>query len=346
MNPRNPSLIPAAALLAALLVTALAPRAIRAESALIGGSLFASAVVSDTAYIMVGDRGKIFLSNDGAKTWEAIESNTWYALSSVCFPDDRNGWIAGQLGTLLHSRDGGKTWQAQSPGVDAYLLGVDFLDPLHGIVVGRDTTVLTTADGGATWKRSPLKTSADLFDDVTLFAAAMIDTRNICAVGDMGRIFITEDGGESWTETKTSLYDEMSMMGRVLYAVVYDSGTLYAAGIDSTFAFSKDRGKSWTVGDTGFAKPDLFCIDFVGAFGVAAGSGGHVIRTLDGGSTWREVEVPKKVWQVFLSGLDLKRNGSGEVTGLVVGDKGTFGHIVDRAIHWQWPLAKRERVDR
>ena len=60
--------------------------------------------------------------------------------------------------------------------------------------------------------------------------------------------------------------------------------------IDSTFAFSKDRGKSWTLGDTGFEKPDLFCIDFVGAFGLAAGSGGHVIKTSDGGATWREVE--------------------------------------------------------
>jgi photosystem II stability/assembly factor-like uncharacterized protein len=100
------------------------------------------------------------------------------------------------------------------------------------------------------------------------------------------------------------------------------------------------------VGETGFEKPDLFCIDFAGPFGMAAGSGGHVIRTLDGGATWREVEVPQKVWQVFLSGLDLRTNGSGEVTGLVVGKSGTFGHVVDRAIHWQWPQAKRERVDR
>jgi len=346
MISRNPSFVPVAALLAALLVTAIAPRAIRADSALIGGSLFASAVLSDTTYIMVGDRGKIFLSSDGTKTWEEIESGTRYALSSVCFSDDRNGWITGQMGTLLHSQDGGRTWQAQPSGVDAYLLGVNFLDSLHGIAVGRETTVLTTVDGGATWNQSPLKTSAGLFDDVALFAAAMIDTQSICAVGDMGRIFITEDGGESWAETKTSLYDEMSMMGRVLYAVVYDSGTLYAAGIDSTFAFSKDRGKSWTVGDTGFAKPDLFCIDFVGEFGLAAGSGGHVIRTSDGGSTWREVEVPEKVWQVFLSGLDLKRNGSGEVAGLVVGKRGTYGHIMGQAIHWQWPQAKRERVDR
>jgi photosystem II stability/assembly factor-like uncharacterized protein len=346
MNSRNPSFVPAATLLAALLLVTINPCATLADSALIGGSLFASAVVSDTAYIMVGDRGKVFLSTDGTKTWESIESGTRFALSSVSFPDYRNGWIAGQLGTVLHSRDGGKTWQAQSSGVDAYLLGIDFLDPLNGVVVGRDTTVLTTTDGGATWKRSPLKETAELWEDVALFAVAMIDARSICAVGDMGRIFITEDGGQSWSETKTPLYDETAMMGRVLYAVVYDSGTLYTAGIDSTFAFSKDRGKSWTVGDTGFAKPDLFCIDFVGPFGLAAGSGGHVIKTSDGGATWRGVEVPERVWQVFLSGVDLKKNGSGKVAGLVVGKRGTFGRFVDRAIEWQWPLSEGEGADR
>ena len=295
MKSRNPSFVPAAAFLAALLAAAVTPHAIQANSALIGGSLFASSVVSDNTYIMVGDRGKIFLSEDGARTWKDIESGTRLGLSSVSFPDDRNGWTCGQLGTLLHSRDGGKTWQAQSSGVEAYLLGVEFLDPLNGIVVGRDTAVLTTTDGGATWKQSPLKETAELWDDVTLFAAAMIDARNICAVGDMGRIFVTEDGGVSWSEIKTPLYDEMAMMGKVLYAVVYDSGTLYTAGIDSTFAFSRDRGKTWTVGDTGFEKPDLFCLDFVGPFGLAAGSGGHVIKTTDGGATWREVEVPERV---------------------------------------------------
>jgi photosystem II stability/assembly factor-like uncharacterized protein len=126
----------------------------------------------------------------------------------------------------------------------------------------------------------------------------------------------------------------MAMMGRVLYAVAYDSGTLYAAGIDSTFAFSKDQGRTWTVGDTGFLKPDLYCIDVVGKIGMAAGSGGHVIRTSDGGLTWREVQVPETVWRGWLSGIDLKRNSSGEVTGLVVGQDGTFGHIVDDAINW------------
>jgi hypothetical protein len=44
--------------------------------------------------------------------------------------------------------------------------------------------------------------------------------------------------------------------------------------------------------------------------------------------------VPETVWRGWLSGIDLKRRSSGEVTGLVVGQDGTFGHIVDDTINW------------
>ena len=334
MTARIPCFLLVATLLAPLTLTATTPRRIMAESARVSGSLFASAVISETGYIMVGDRGRIFLSNDGAKSWKTVDSGTTYALSSVCFPDDKHGWITGQAGALLHSQDGGKTWKPQSSGVNTYLMDVDFLDARRGIAVGRDTTVLTTADGGATWERSPLRESTDLFDDLTLFAAAMMDDRHACVVGDMGRIFITEDGGQTWSESKTPLYDEQMMMGRILYALAYDSGTLYAAGIDSTFVYSKDLGKSWTRGDTGFSKPDLYGIDFVGGMGLAAGSGGHVIRTSDGGSTWQVLEVPEPITRFWLSDVDLMRSRSGKVKGLVVGKRGTFGHFMDGSLTW------------
>jgi photosystem II stability/assembly factor-like uncharacterized protein len=334
MNLRIPSLVLMAALLAALFLLPVTVCADGKPSARFGDSLFASAVLSETDYIMVGDRGKILLSSDGAKSWRAVDSGTKVALSSVCVPDGKHGWIAGQAGVLLHSEDGGRTWKPQSSGVNTYLLDVDFFDARHGIAVGRDTTVLTTVDGGTTWQRSPLKESTDLFDDLNFFAVAVMDGRHACVVGDMGRIFITEDGGETWSESKTPLYDEQMMMGRILYALAYDSDTLYAAGIDSTFAYSKDLGRSWTIGDTGFSKPDLYGIDVVGGMGLAVGSGGHVVRTSDGGATWQVVDVPERITRFWLSGVDLKRSDSGEVRGLAVGKRGTFGHFVDGSLTW------------
>jgi len=333
-------------LLAALFLVPVAVCADGKPATPFGGSLFATAVLSETDCIMVGDRGKILLSNDGASSWKAVDSGTKVALSSVCFPDGEQGWIAGQAGVLLHSEDGGKTWKPQSSGVTTYLLDVDFVDTRYGMVVGRDTTVLATVDGGMTWKRSPLKESADLFEDLNFFAVAVMDDRHACVVGDMGRIFITEDGGDTWSESKTPLYDEQMMMGRILYALAYDSDTLYAAGIDSTFAYSKDLGRSWTIGDTGFSKPDLYGIDVVGLTGLAVGSGGHVVRTSDGGSTWQVVEVPEGITRFWLSGVDLKRNHSGDVRGLAVGQRGSVGHFVDGSPTWQGCSTERERIKR
>lgn len=346
MTPRIASIVPVAALLTALFLVPAPPCAGGDPSPIIGGNLFGTAILSGTDSIMVGDRGKIFLSDDGAKSWKEVESGTKLALSSVSFPDGQHGWIAGQAGVVLHSRDGGKTWEAQAKGTAVDLLGVDFLDARHGIVVGRETTVLTTTDGGSTWRPSPLKDSAGLFEDVNLFAAAVMDDRQACVVGDMGRIFVTEDGGQSWSESETPLYDEQRMMGRVLYALAYDSGTLYAAGIDSTFAYSKDRGKTWTLGDTGFSKPDLYGMDFVGSIGLAAGSGGHVIRTSDGGATWHRVEVPERVTRFWFCDVDLAQSGSGGVRGLMVGERGTFARVVDGSLEGSWLSAEGERTER
>ena len=313
-------------------------------------NLFAAAVISEERYIVVGDRGRIFVSDDGARTWKAIASATKQPLVSVCFPDDRNGWITGQAGVILHSADGGNSWKAQTSGVDSYLLASAFVDGKNGCVAGEDSTVLMTADGGLTWKKSGFKVAsdADMEEDsgpaagVNLFAVAMMDAMHLCVAGDKGRIFLSEDGGESWTEATSPLYDDETGQGRILYSLAYDSGTLYGVGIDGAFIHSKDRGKTWQEGSTGLTDPDLYCIGLAGGIGFAAGSEGHVIRTSDGGSTWKVVEVPEKVTQSWLSGIALKKTGipvkpnqSGTVCGLLVGQNGTIGHLVDGDVRWQ-----------
>lgn len=298
------------------------------------GSLFSAAVLSETDFVAVGDRGRIFLSRDGAQTWQVVESNTTSALASVCFPDMNQGWIVGQGGVILHSSDGGKTWQQQTSGVDQYLLHVDFADRRHGFAVGTDSTVVSTIDGGKTWVRSPFRLADDREDEFTLFAVAMMDTQKVCIGGDSGRIFTTLDGGQLWLEARSPLYDEEVMDGRVLYALAYDSGTLYGVGLDGAFVRSRDQGRSWTEAQTGFAGPELYCIGVVDGRGLAAGSGGHVLQTLDGGASWRTVDVPGKVTHGWLSGISLKKCQSGDIRGLLVGENGTTGLLLHGKLDW------------
>ncbi len=303
-------------------------------------NLFASAVITDRDYILLGDRGNIFQSNDAAKSWKRVESNTRSALVSVCFPDSQNGWAVGQDGAVLHSTDKGKTWAFQVSGVHTYLLAVDFFDVLNGCAVGADSTVIMTADGGKTWSVSPFRAPSafdddpDFAEEYNLLAVSMIDASQVCVAGDGGRIFVTRDAGRSWTDVKSPLYDEEMMEGRNLYAMTYDNGVLYAAGIDCTFICSKDQGNTWTIIDTGYTDPDLFAIDMIGGTGIAAGSGGHVFLISDRGKQWELLKVPEKTTRSWLSGLDLRKTGQGNIICLLTGQNGVSGLYKNGKFSW------------
>jgi photosystem II stability/assembly factor-like uncharacterized protein len=92
-------------------------------------------------------------------------------LRSICFVDDRHGWIVGDRGLCLATTDGGRTWEKRDTGSDATLRCVRFTDARNGfacgdgdsraaaarghVVMGRPQkqgTLLSTTDGGATWK--------------------------------------------------------------------------------------------------------------------------------------------------------------------------------------------------
>lgn len=309
-------------------------RAEENPSASVDVNLFASAVLSGGDSVMVGDRGKIFWSKTGAGAWKEIESGTTRALVTVCFPDDRHGWIAGQSGVVLHTGDGGRTWKAQSSGVDAYLLDIDFVDPHHGIAVGSDSTVVITTDGGGAWQNVSLGSSLDLTEEINLFAVVMMDEQKACITGDGGRIFSSEDGGKRWVESKSPLYDAEMMDGRILYSMTYDSGILYAVGIDGVLVTSTDQGRTWKERATGFPGPELYCIDVVNGVGLAAGSGGYILGTSDGGATWRVMGVPEEITRSWLSGIDLQETAAGGTRGLLVGQDGTVGRLENGALSW------------
>ena len=297
-------------------------------------NLFAAAVLAGDGAVVVGDRGRIFLSGDGARTWRSIKSGTDRALAAVSFPDDLHGWAVGQQGIILRTSTGGDAWEPQDSGVDAYLLDVDFFDPLHGFAAGADSAVVATSDGGGTWVNASPGLSMDPREGISLFAVAAIAPGKACVAGDGGRIFTTGDGGQTWTESESPLYDRETMDGRVIYSMVHDAGTIYAAGIDGVFLISTDQGRTWREGDTGFGGPELYGIDMVHGTGLAVGPGGHVLRTLDGGATWGPVEVPERVTRFWLCGVALRKNAGGEIRGLVVGEDGTFGRVGAGHIHW------------
>ncbi|MEA2102748.1 MAG: YCF48-related protein [Thermodesulfobacteriota bacterium] len=298
-------------------------------------NLFASAVISDNAYILTGDRGSIYLSENKGDTWKAVESHTSYALADVCFPDGSQGWITGQAGMILYTANGGKTWVKQDSNADRYLLAVDFFDAENGCAVGANSTVVVTSDGGRTWKNASFDLASDLGGEFSLFDVRMLDETHICMVGDLGRIFISDDDGDTWQEAESPLYDPYMMIGRVLYGLTGDKDMLFAVGIDSTLVRSFDMGRTWQEADCGVSGPELFCVDLCKGSGLAAGSGGALLQTSDNGMTWKVSRVPEEVTRGWLSGVALDVDASGRIHGVIVGQYGAVGIVAGPQVAWQ-----------
>ena len=300
-----------------------------------GCDLFSATVMSDTRFIICGDQGRIFLSEDAGQTFRSVESPTKLPLTGICFPDDLHGWIVGQGGIVLHSEDGGLTWEAQQSGVTTYLMAVDFTDNLNGCAVGANSTVIVTADGGKTWKPSPFTLTRDVGGEYNLFTVKIIKPKILCITGDMGRIFRSEDFGHSWAEAICPLYDEAIGEGRTLYAIVDLADSLMAIGIDGTLVISGDTGKTWKLKASASREPEYFSLACADDVIMAAGSGGNVLKTDDRGKTWQSIPVPEKIHRAWLSGIALRKTASGTVTGVVVGQYGTVGIIQERNIIWR-----------
>ena len=67
---------------------------------------------------MVGEYGRIRVSNDDGASWHEVKSPTKMSVMSVAFKDAENGVAVGLNGVILVSRDGGETWTqetSQSP---------------------------------------------------------------------------------------------------------------------------------------------------------------------------------------------------------------------------------------
>jgi len=291
--------------------------------------LFDVASVSPDGFVAVGERGAIFRTGDGGRTWERVDAGTGRALAAVCFPDDSNGWTVGQAGTILHSPDSGKTWVPQPSGSGAYLLDVDFFDASHGTAVGENCTVLATADGGRSWTRTGFRDPDGWEEGINLYTVAMTGPDRACIAGDQGRIFRTGDSGRTWHEASSPLYDAERMDGAVIYSMARDSGVMYAVGIDGVFVMSRDQGRTWARRRTGYEGPELYGIDVAGGRGVAVGSGGLLLRTLDGGANWERIEVPAETERIWLNGVSL-----GRTDGLIVGRNGACGRLSNGIVTW------------
>jgi photosystem II stability/assembly factor-like uncharacterized protein len=173
----------------------------------------------------------------------------------------------------------------------ADLFDIEFAAGGRGRIVGANNTVLVTDDRGATWRLDDSASSAGFVASVTdawnlstpapfeRVTARYSDTARRGWTGDAaGRIHYTTDGGASWETRELPVRREVR-------SIVASGTRVIAALAGYGLVRSDDNGDSWSL----FSAPPLHDAHFMsnGVNGWAVGGVGLVLRTTDGGVSWR-----------------------------------------------------------
>ncbi len=266
----------------------------------------------DRAFI-VGNRGKLLYTADGGQHFQQIDTGTSLAVLAIQMVDDQDGYLAGQDGLVMRTRDGGKSWQRLNSRTRLHIFALSFPDRLHGFLVGDRGLVLSTADGGETFLKRQLQRVyppalqefAGAYEGPVYYGVKFVDDNHGWIVGEAGRIWSTINGGKSWQE------QQMSLMPQWKHQLNPQEKPELA---DLTLP-------TWL--GLSFRDPQ---------HGAACGLEGWVVKTDDGGATWRfahqadtpggppDSRIPGVMQGLVrdpLYSIDLYGKDSGMTTGLV-----------------------------
>ncbi|MEI6684219.1 MAG: YCF48-related protein [Bacteroidota bacterium] len=278
---------------------------------------------------LAGYLGYMAKTTDAGASWNILSScltSNW--ISAIDFPTADIGYAVTsyfEYGSeaILKTVNGGDTWSRLPYSDNTIFQTVAFVTADYGCVAGAD--IYNTLDGGATW----LKRYTGRWD-LMIRSVCFSNTANATAVGDSGIILSTTNIGQSWTRLTSPTTNTLrvvcfpdentgyiggnkallkSVDGGVTWAekpMPYDIRAMYftspMVGIATGAAMiirTTDGGNTWSPVTPNNLDAWLYSVHFYDAdTGYAAGgiypngSGGCVLKTVNGGLTWMKTELP------------------------------------------------------
>lgn len=293
---------------------------------------FGVAIVPGDRAIVVGDKGVVMSSTDKGGTWTRIQLTKdahYLDLYSVAFTrDGSRGWAVGDGGTIFRTDDRGSTWTMQTSPIASALLKIAVIDAQKACAVGEHGVVVCTEDGGANW-------TVKKFEDLVFFDVVFTDSNHGWAVGEFSTTIRTTDGGKSWNvqtggkrvvtfDPYFAIVFQNASNGLVLglngidlqtadggntwkagtlpdqhrsfYAAVTvpsnGSNTYYAGGEDGMTARIVDAR---VIPTATVVSNSITSVAFSSNFGLAVGLSGTIIRSVDGGQNWTQLQGSRLV---------------------------------------------------
>jgi photosystem II stability/assembly factor-like uncharacterized protein len=201
-------------------------------------------------------------------------------------------------------------WTLQPSGVTARLRGVSAVSRRVVWASGSGSTVLRSEDGGVSWKKIVVTPDTLDFRDIDGIGE---QTAYVLSIGNgaASRIYQTTNGGASWTlqfrnDDQRAFLDAMSFWDA-------DHGLVIGDSIDHQFYIlaTSNGGRNWSrvppdklppalVNEGAFAASGTniaVCGKSYAWIGLGSAARARVLRTTDGGRTWKISETPIKSGQ-------------------------------------------------
>ena len=266
-------------------------------------TLYGVSAFSDATGVACGYGGVTLVRNAVQGAWHDVTDTAVFTTqplrSATCNPipgGPKTAWIVGTFDAIRRSTNGGQTWSNQAGTTDWRLFGIEF--PLgqaggsqaQGWVCGQQYRIAHSDDGGASWTEQHAEPFANPDFGKSLKSIAFADTLNGVSVGlvsagsGKAEVLFTTDGGTKWSTAALAA----NIPSERLLSVAF-SGANASGGHDF-----------W-----------------------AAGEGGLLVHSTDGGASWARVLI-------VIGGQTVRSDMNGVAfinanTGLVVGARAAGG---------------------
>lgn len=157
------------------------------------------------------------------------------------------------------------------------------------VAVGARGHVLRSDDGGERWQQSSVPVRS------ALTAVSFVDAEHGWAVGHDATILATADGGRSWQVQHRDPESDVPLLD-VLFV---DARRGWAVGNFGLFLETRDGGATWTPVDAPVIADDELTLHAITRLGsgdlLIAGERGRIVRSRDGGRTWKRYRSPDRL---------------------------------------------------
>uniref|UniRef100_A0A7C2JZH1 Photosynthesis system II assembly factor Ycf48/Hcf136-like domain-containing protein n=1 Tax=Schlesneria paludicola TaxID=360056 RepID=A0A7C2JZH1_9PLAN len=235
----------------------------------------------------------VLATTDGGATWNKLPADRLPGLSHVRFFTPDVGVAVGQPGPqspagVYRTTTGGRDWTPLSGDATTAWQAARFLSPDLGVVAGRNGQLSLIGGEQLLASRLPPLPHRTIYD-VTLTG-----NETGWLVGDGGLVLTTSTGGVVWQSPPAPLPEELRHHADFRCVEQRGDKVWIAGRPGSVIWHSPDAGHSWRAQPTGQTAP-IERLRFTSeSVGVAVGVFGSILRTEDGGETWRAVRAANR----------------------------------------------------